>query len=104
MLFWLVLHSLQLSDAEATDVGFSGKKWMQSCLIRRPPNYLKIDGGFFPEERRGHAKREPEGGHQEHRRPPGAAPPLAAPGGHLEPWGHPRLPPLAYISLVIQKL
>src|ERR1041385_5347298 len=36
-------------------------------------------------------------------RPPGAAPPLAAPGGRLEPWGHSRLPPLAYILLVTRK-
>ena len=26
MLFWLVLHSLQLSGAEAVEPGFSGKK------------------------------------------------------------------------------
>ena len=26
MLFWLILHSLQLSGAEATEPGFSGKK------------------------------------------------------------------------------
>ena len=26
MLFWLILRSLQLSDAEATEPGFSGKE------------------------------------------------------------------------------
>src|ERR1041385_7502819 len=27
MLFWLILHRLQLSGAEAADAGFNGKKW-----------------------------------------------------------------------------
>ena len=31
VLFWLVLHSLQLSSAEAAEAGFSGEKWTSSC-------------------------------------------------------------------------
>src|ERR1041385_4705609 len=103
MLFWLILHSLQLFGAEAADAGFSGKKWTLSCRRRTPPNYLKIDGGCFPEGSRRHAKELPEGGHRVPMRPPGVAPTLAAPGGRLDPRGHSRLPPLAYVRLVIQK-
>src|ERR1041385_4146344 len=103
MLFWLIFHSLQLSGAEAADAGFSGKKWTLSCSRRIPPNYLKIDGGCFPEGSRRHAKERPEGGHRVPRRPPGAAPTLAAPGGRLGPWGHSWLPPLAYILFIARK-
>ena len=80
MLFWPILHSLQLSGAEAADAGFSGKKWTLSCWRRIPPNYLKIDGRYFSDGSRRHAKGQPEGGHRAPRRPPGAAPSLAAPG------------------------
>src|ERR1041385_5857771 len=38
------------------------------------------------------------------RRPPGAAPPLAAPGGRLGPLVHLWLPPFAYIFFVTGKL
>src|ERR1041385_4088721 len=48
-------------------------------------------------------KRATRGGHRVSRRPPGAAPPLAAPGGRLGPLEHSRLPPLAYVPLVVQK-
>ena len=75
MLFWLVLHSLQLSGAETADAGFSGEKWTLSCWNRTSPNKLKIHGGYFPEEWRSFTEKEPEGGHQVPRRPPGAAPP-----------------------------
>src|SRR3954462_13659410 len=38
------------------------------------------------------------------RRPPGAAPPLVAPGGRLGPLAHLWLPPFAYLSPVTGKL
>ena len=72
MLFWSILHSLQLSDAETADAGFSRKKWMLSCWRRTPPNYLKIDGNFFGvppplrggnlQRRKGHLRRADSAG------------------------------------------
>ena len=47
MLFWLVLHSLQLSSAEAAEAEFSGEKWTSSCLIRSTPNSMKFDVDKF---------------------------------------------------------
>src|ERR1041385_5383523 len=55
--------------------------------------------GSFAKSPRG-ARGEPGGP----RRPPGAAPPLAAPGGRLGPLGHLWLPPFAYLFSVTGKL
>ena len=85
MLFWPILHSLQLSGAEAADAGFSSKKWTLSCWRRIPPNYLKIDRRYFSDKSQRHAKWEPEGGHRVPRRP-GGAPPGRARGGAWSPW------------------
>ena len=49
MLFWLVLHSLQLYGAEAAEPEFGGEKWTSICSIRSTPNAMKIDGGHFYE-------------------------------------------------------
>ena len=42
MLFWLVLHNLQLFGSEAAEAGFSGEKGTSSCLIRSTPNSMKF--------------------------------------------------------------
>src|SRR3954462_14008507 len=44
-----------------------------------------------------------QGGHQGSRWPPGAAPPMAAPGGRLGPLAHLWLPPFAYLSPITGK-
>ena len=98
MLFWPILHSLQLSGAEAADAGFSGKKWTLSCWRRIPPNYLKIDGGYFPEGSRRYAKEQPEGGHRVPRRP-GGAPPWPRRGGAPGAPGPPLATPFCIYAL-----
>ena len=72
MLFWLVLHSLQLSDAEAAEVGLSGEKWTSSFLIRSTPNSMKFDVDYYFEYSLEETKDGPEGTHQGSRRFPGA--------------------------------
>src|SRR4051812_18397250 len=72
MLFWLVLHSLQLSGAEAVEAGFSGEKWTSSCLIRTPPNSMKFNMCQYFGESREDPKIGLEGSHQGPRRPPRA--------------------------------
>src|SRR3954471_19029053 len=74
MLFWLVLHSFQLSDVEASEPGFSGEKWTSSCLIRSTPNAMKIDRGHFYEDSLDITEDGGEGTHQAARRVPGASP------------------------------
>src|SRR3954471_24586232 len=74
MLFWLVLHSLQLFGAEAAEPEFSGEKWTSSCLIKSTPNVMKIDGGHFYEDSLEITEDGGEGTHQAARRVPGAAP------------------------------
>src|ERR1041385_8103931 len=58
---------------------------------QRPGSFQKSPGGA-------------RGGQGGARRSPGAAPPLAAPGGRLGPLAHLWLPPFAYISPVTEKL
>src|SRR3954464_4263664 len=72
MLFWLTLHSLQLSGVEAAEPEFSGEKWTSSCGIRSTPNVIKIDGGHFYEDSLEITKDGGEGTHQSARRLPGA--------------------------------
>src|ERR1041385_137484 len=98
MLFWLILHSLQLSGAEAAEPEFSGKKWIPSCLIRSSPNAMKFYGEHFYEDWLGITGGGGEGTHQAARRVPGAAPLLAAPGTLLGAWWPPSVPPFVYIS------
>ena len=63
MLFWLVLHSFQLSGAEATEAGFSGEKWTSSWLIRSPTNSMKFDMRKYFGESLEEPKGGPEGTH-----------------------------------------
>ena len=84
MLFWLILHSLQLSGAEAAEPESSGEKWTSS--------FMKIDGGHFYEDSLEITKDGGEGTHQAARRVPGAAPLLAAPGTLLGAWWPPLVP------------
>ena len=74
MLFWLVLHSLQLSGAEAAEAEFSGEKWTSSCLIRSTPNAMKIDGGQFYEDSLELTEDGGEGTHRATRRVSGVPP------------------------------
>src|SRR3954468_22029039 len=90
--FWLVLHSFQLSDAEAAEAGFSSEKWTSSCLIRSTPNSMKFDVKHFYEDSLEETKEGPEGTHQGSRRAPGAAPPRARQAPSWMPGGHPRCP------------
>src|ERR1041385_7433390 len=92
MLFWLVLHSLQLSDAKAAEPGFSGEKWTPSCRIRSSPNTMKIYGDRFYGNLLGITEDGGEGTHQAARRVPGAAPLLAVPGTLLDAWWPPSVP------------
>src|SRR4051812_9017589 len=92
MLFWLVLHSLQHSGAEAAEPEFSGEKWTPSCLIRSSPNAMKIYGEYFYGKWIGITEDGGEGTHQEARRVSGAAPLLAAPRTLLGAWWAPRCP------------
>ena len=96
MLFWLVLHNLQLSSAEAAEPEFNGENWTPSCLIRSTPNAMKIYGECFYENLLGITEDGGEWTHQAARRVPGAAPLLAAPGTLLDAWWPPSVPPLAY--------
>ena len=92
MLFWLILHSLQLSDAEAAEPEFSGEKWTSSCLIRSTSNVMKIDGGNFYEDSLEITEDGGEGIHQAAIRVPGAAPPRARQAPFWMPGGPPRCP------------
>ena len=47
MFFWLVLHSLQLSGAEAAEPGFSGKKVDTKFLNQIKSKCDEILGGEF---------------------------------------------------------
>ena len=75
MLFWLALHSLQLSGAEAAELEFNGENWTSSCLIKSTPNVIKIDGDNFYEDSLEITEDGDEGTHQASRRVPGAPPP-----------------------------
>src|SRR3954466_12813526 len=96
MFFWLVLHSLQLSGAEAAEAGFNGEKWTSSCLISTPPNSMKFNMCQYFGESREEPRSGPEGSHQGPRRsplgraeyPPGPLVPLQ--GGALWPILPPR--------------
>src|SRR3954465_6551987 len=92
MLFLLVLHSFQLSGAEAAETGFNGEKWTSSCLIRSTPNSMKIDADHYFEDSLEETKDGPEGTHQGFRRVPGAAPPRARQAPSWMPGGPPRCP------------
>src|SRR4051794_22940823 len=74
MLFWLVLHSLQLFVAEAAEAEFSGEKWTSSCLIKSTPNSMKFDVDHFYGDSLEFTKDGPEGTHQATRRVPGTPP------------------------------
>src|SRR4051812_20871097 len=98
MVFWLVLHSLQLSGAETAAPGISGKKCTYSGQICTTPNNLNISGIGFQKKRRRRAERASKGGHQAPRHHGGAASPLAKPPGCLGRGYHHLAPPSAYIS------
>src|SRR4051812_24879264 len=100
MLFWLVLHNLQLLGVEAAEAGFSGEKWTSSCSIRSPPNSMKFVVYQYFGDSSEEAKGGPEGSHQGSRRVPAPPPPThyGASGTLLAPWSHSRGGPLAYIT------
>src|SRR3954462_11902126 len=97
MLFWLVLHSLQLSGAEAAEPGFSGRKVDTKLLNQIKSKCDEIlRGAFLCQMTGNHRRRKGEGTHQAARRVPGAAPLLVAPGTLMGVWWPPSVPPFAY--------
>src|SRR4051812_45145740 len=92
MFFWLVLHSLQLSGAEAAEAEFNGEKWTSSCLIRSTPNLMKFDVKPFYEDSLEFTREGPAGTQQPTRRAPGPPPSRALQAPSWMYGGPPRSP------------